>query len=350
MMKRFALILQALVATISLGAQTPTWGLDFESVFDNREGDGNMTSSKTYFFTRLAPEVGLRLSDESRIAGGVVWYQPIGCEWEGHRISPTLYYRYEGTAWRFSMGMFPRKQLREEMPGFLWSDSMAYHQANIRGALVQYVDGRSFMDAYLDWRGMQTRSQREAFNIVAHAQWHPRPGDFFVGAHAMMNHLARRAEDPDDQDGVVDNFVFNPYVGIDLGRRAVAMDSLMIRGGAVVNVDRDRKFDNRWRVPVGGWLEVMARYRWLGVKNTLYAGGKLFPHYSTYGPLLYQGEPYFQSSFYNRTDLYLYILSRREVNLTAALDFNAAKGSFEFYQRLILTVSLDALTFRRKTR
>ncbi len=345
-MKPRLLLSLFMLCAIGGRAVTPTWGIDFLSVFDNSEGDGKYTDSKTYFFTRLAPEAGLRLSEKSRIAGGVVWFQPIGCEWEGRRVSPTLYYRFESPSWRFSMGMFPRGQLREEMPGFLWSDHMSYYQSNIRGALVQYVTERGFFDAYIDWRGMQTEKQREAFAIVAHGRWQPKDGPFFTGVHLMMNHLARRKNDAENLDGVVDNFLANPYIGLDLTGKT-AMDSLQIRAGAIIGLDRDRKFDQSWRTPAGGWLEVLARWRWLGVKNSLYAGGALYPLYERYNSLLYQGEPDFQSKLYNRTDIYLYILRRGGINLTGALDFHITSGGFEFNQRLMLTISLDALSFKK---
>lgn len=101
-----------------------TWSVDFGSVFDNREGDNSVTETKTYLFTNLAPEIGVRFTREDRIAGGVVWNQPVGNEWEGYRVSPTLYYRHEGRRWSLSMGIFPRTQLRQPLPGFLWCDSL----------------------------------------------------------------------------------------------------------------------------------------------------------------------------------------------------------------------------------
>ena len=71
-------------------ALAPTWSIDFDAVFDNREGDHTYTDTKTFFFTNLAPEVGLKFTKSDRIAGGVVWNQPIGNEWDGYKISPTL--------------------------------------------------------------------------------------------------------------------------------------------------------------------------------------------------------------------------------------------------------------------
>lgn len=365
-------IIAILVATISLGAFPVaksvdfTWDVDFTSVFDNREGDKDITAAKTWFFTRLAPEVGLRFSKEDRIAGGVVWYQPIGCEWEGHRVSPTLYYRHEGSRWRFSMGMFPRKQLVEEMPGFLWSDSLSYCQNNIRGVLVQYVSPKGYFDAYVDWRGMQTRSQREAFNVVFHGQFSPKGNWLNFGAYAQMNHYALQKDPPATQH-IVDNFLVNPYIGADLGRR-VGTDSLTVRAGLLMTVERNRGVPGGgWETPAGFYLEAVGEWRWFGVKNTLYAGRPLFPSYdfpspgflddkaphatedeiaanpvvwSPMGPGLYQGEPFYKKRFYDRLNVYAYLLRRKHVSLTASLDFNFTPSSFIFYQRLMLRVYL----------
>jgi len=344
----------------------PTWEIDFSSVFDNREGDHDVTATKTYFFTNLAPEIGLKFNTEDRIAAGVVWFQPIGCQWEGHRISPTLYYRHEGRRWRFSMGMFPRKQLTEEMPGFLWSDSLSYCQNNIRGAMVQYVAPKGYFDAYVDWRGMQTESQREAFNIVFHGQMSPTGNWFNFGGYAQMNHYALQKNPPADQH-IVDNFLVNPYVGADLGRIA-GTDTLSVRAGLLMTLERNRaKPDGGWDTPTGFYLEAIWQWRRFGAKNTLYVGKPLFPSYnypspefldnnaphsteediatnpviwSPIGPGLYQGEPFYQKCFYDRLDIYAYIIRRKHVSLMASLDFNFTPSSFIFYQRLMLRVTL----------
>ncbi|MDE6633179.1 MAG: hypothetical protein K2K23_09295, partial [Muribaculaceae bacterium] len=108
-----------LSATSGLLAQRPDlyWSVDMSAVFDNREGDTKYAPAKTFFQTQLSPEIGISLYDDRhRIAAGAVWTQPIGCEWEGHRISPTVYYRYQSKGIRFAMGMFGRDQRYAEMP------------------------------------------------------------------------------------------------------------------------------------------------------------------------------------------------------------------------------------------
>ena len=85
------------MAALTVMAQKPcpVWSVDFKTIFDNREGDAVYNEAQTFFMTQLAPEIGLSIDNgRHTVTGGVVWTQPIGCEWDGHKISPTLYYRY----------------------------------------------------------------------------------------------------------------------------------------------------------------------------------------------------------------------------------------------------------------
>ena len=319
------------------------WNVDFNTVFDNREGDNTYTSTETYFKTRLAPEIGISMLDGAHvIAGGAVWNQPIGSEWDGHKISPTLYYRYSSERWRMSFGMFPRTHLVRMLPNYVWNDSSYYWQANVRGLAVQYLRREGYFEAVVDWRSMQSETQREAFNIIASGEWKPRRGLFLVGGLAMMNHLALQKNAPADQH-IVDNIVVNPYVGIDASHRT-ALDSLSVRAGMLMGITRNREFD-KWEAPAGLWLDVAARWRWLGVKNTLFTGKAIYPYYSTFGPVLNQGEAYYASKFYNRTDVSATILNNSFMNLEASLVFNLAEDNFTFYQRLLLRVYIDRDTW-----
>ena len=328
----------AIAGTTAAEGVEPTWSVDFGSTFDNREGDHTYAATKTFFFTNLAAEGGLRFTDADRLSAGAVWNQPIGNDVGGATVRPTLYYRHTSRLWSLSLGMFPRTQLRQQLPNFMWSDSLTYFQHNIRGALVQYHSDRAFIDFYLDWKQHQTDTKREQFNITFHGEWHPRGGKLLVGGHLMMNHYALTRNAPDDMH-IVDNFMANPYVGMDFSR-ATALDSLAIKVGAVATIERNRGNDLGWQMPAGLWVEAIGEWRWLGVKNTFYAGGRLMPSYGEFGASLYQGEPYYQSKIYNRTDVYARIIHNRWVELQASLDFNFAQGSFIFYQRLSVRVYL----------
>ncbi|MDD2960552.1 MAG: hypothetical protein PHR45_00510 [Muribaculaceae bacterium] len=320
-------------------SQELAWSVDFNTIFDNREGDDKFTDTKTFFQTRLAPEIGISLKGNShRIAAGAVWTQPIGSEWNGYKISPTLYYRYTSPVWKFSFGMFPRTQLIQTSQNFIISDSLSYNQANIRGAMVQYTRENGFFEAYIDWRGMQSETQREAFSILFHGEWNKKHKVLIAGGTAMMNHLAKQKNPPEGQS-LVDNIIVNPYLGLNLAK-VTPLDSFTIKAGALLSINRDRSYD-KWDIPCGLWVDLTAEWKFLGLKNTLYTGGKLYPYYNKFGSILDMGEPYYQSSFYNRTSVYAYIMRNWFMNLEASLDFNIAKDNFTFYQRLLLRVFID---------
>lgn len=317
------------------------YGGEFGAVFDNREGKGVYTPAKTYFMTQLAPEIGFSLDrGRHKVMGGAVWTQPIGCEWEGRRVSPTLYYRYTGPRVRASFGMFPRTQLIEELPEYLVSDSTRYFQHNLRGAMIQYVGREGFFEAVCDWRGMQSRTRREAFALIAQGCW--QRNLLRVGGTAMLNHLAL-AKGAKDQH-VNDNLIANPYVGVDfmpLLAPALRFKALGLQVGPIASLTRDRG-DMKWLPSVG--VRAVADVRWwrLGLRNVLsYTNKPLFPLYDRYSNLLNEGEPYYASKFYNRTELSGQLVGYRDVvSLRASLDFHVARREFMFYQRLILTVKI----------
>ena len=336
-------VLFLLSALSGLYAQRPDlyWSVDMSAVFDNREGDTQHASAKTFFQTQLSPEIGISVyGDRHRIAAGVVWTQPIGCEWEGHRISPTVYYRYQSKGLRFAMGMFGRDQLYAEMPNYIWNDSVKYSQRNIRGAMIGYRNEKGYLQAFIDWRGMQTEKQREAFNIIASGERLHADGKFLWGGLAMMNHLALDKSGNTDQY-VIDNLLYNPYVGIDIDKIASSshLDSCTLRVGILGDLTRDRG-DRQWRTPFGLWADFDISWKFLELKNTFYAGGKLYPLYGKYNYILDQGEPYYAASLYNRTSASIIFLKRKFMTLKASLDFNIAPSHFNFYQRVLLSFSI----------
>ncbi|MDE7442867.1 MAG: hypothetical protein K2M65_01745, partial [Muribaculaceae bacterium] len=106
--------------------------------------------------------------------------------------------------------------------------------------------------------------------------------------------------------------------------------------------------DSDWKTPAGIWADMCVQWRWLGVKNTFYGGGRLYPLYSKFGALLDQGEPYYASKYYNRTSVYATLMNNSFMNLRASLDFNVTENNFNFYQKLILRVYIDSNFSRAK--
>lgn len=314
---------------------------EMNAIFDNREGKGKYTPAMTYFLTRLAPEVGFSVdSGVHRVMAGVVWTQPIGCEWDGNRVVPTVYYRYTRAHVSGSLGMFPRTQLKEAFPEYLVSDSTRYFQHNLRGALIQYADDRGFFEAVCDWRGMQSRTRREAFAIIAQGRWQNKIWQ--VGGTGMLNHLALAKDAPGQH--VNDNIIINPYFGVDFMpviAPAARFHSLYFQVGPIVSLTRDRA-DMQWITSAGVRAVVNAEWWRLRLRNVFSMTNKpLFPLFDRHSILLNEGEPYYASKYYNRTELSGLLCSYRNiVSLNASLDFHVAQSEFMFYQRLILTVKI----------
>ncbi len=347
-MRRFIVTLLAGVATtMCIVAQQLTWSVDFNTFFDNREGDDLYTPAETIFKTRLAPEIGIAFLDGMhRISGGVSWIQPVGNEWKDYKICPTLYYRYQSPTWRFTFGMLPRTLLIDHLPNALWSDKIAYNEPNIRGVLVQYVRRQGYAEFFLDWRSLQSENRREAFNVNFNGMWSPRNGMLMLGGHAMLNHFAKQKNPPEGQ-GIVDNIIMNPLVGVNLTKHT-PLDSFTIKGGLLAGIYRDRGGDDKWTSKCGANVELVAEWKFLGLKNTLYAGKSLFQLYGKYGEPLDMGEPYYQANWYNRTNVYAYIFRNPFVNLEASLNFHLTKDAFGFQQQLLLRVYIDNYLWKSK--
>ncbi|MBE6309758.1 MAG: hypothetical protein E7080_01725 [Bacteroidales bacterium] len=336
--KRFGiLLLLCIVGAAMAVAQGVTWSVDLNTIFDNREGDDYYSSDGTIFLTRVSPEVGLAFQDKHKIAAGVSWIQPCGDDWKNHKVLPTVYYRYDSGEWRASFGIFPRSQFVNPLPTFLLSDSIAYNEPNVRGLLIQYVKPRGYAELSLDWRSQQSETRREAFNINFNGEWNPR-GALLVGGYAQVNHLAKRKNAPEGE-GVNDDIMANPYVGLNLSR-CTALDSLQVKAGALVSLQRSRAAGG-WQNRAGLLVNAVAEKKRISVEETFFVGKGVMPLYPYFGTLLNMGDPYFQAPMYSRTDVNFHFIRNRFVNLEASLVFHYTKEAFGFWQQLKLRVFVD---------
>lgn len=329
-------------------AQEFEWSVDANVLLQNREGGNELLPDQTIIFSRLNPEIGVSfLEGRHAVMGGMSWYQPMNDRWKDGKVVPTLYYKYNDSKWRFAFGMVPRSILIDRPERFLWSDSMNFHQPNTRGAILQYVSPQGHFEALFDWRQMQSEERREAFNLFAHTRWHVGSKRMaVVGATAQYNHIAKHKNAPEDE-GVIDDGTIYPFVGLDLSRHAGPLDSLSITAGAILQLQRSRS-EEKWRTPCAFNAQVIARWRWLELEQTVTAGKPLFPLYDTYGSELNMGDAYYNSKLYSRTSLTAHIVQNRFVDLTAGLSFHANKQTTGFWQQLCVRVILDKQLWKHR--
>lgn len=358
------------------------WGVDAETVFDNREGDQTYSPQQTIFFSRLSPSLGVRFgksehekinndgikkkyTDVHKLVAGTHYIQPIGIGYKDNKFVPTAYYtfshmvikeekrdssiiRIDGhtssdfKVWSVSFGMIPRR-LSYRLPEILWSDSMDYYNPNIRGILLQCTKNNlAFHEISLDWRSLQSADQREAFNVNYNVRKYFHRylrgiSPFFIGGNVQLNHLAKRNPAPEGE-GVNDDMFAYPYIGWDFSDKTV-FDRFRIKAGYAVSFDRCRAIGD-WEVDGGLLADLHLLWKKIGIIETLYAGNKQFPLYPMYGSLLNMGDPHYQSSFYSLTSIYSPIVHNRHVSFGAFLDFHVTKEGTSCYQRVVLNVNL----------
>jgi len=342
MLKRLAVILALTLIIPSLAAQEVEWSVDANIMLNNREGgdDENYLPDQTIVFTRLAPEVGISMLDGDHVLkAGVVWYQPIIDDLRGYKVLPTLYYRYNNDdGWHVTAGLMPRSLMVERLPRYMLSDSLNYCQPNLRGIMAQLIQPSGYAEAVVDWRQMQTEHQREAFTAIINTDWRL-AGPFGLGGHLQYSHLAKSISHAEGEF-VNDDLLINPLLSLDFSHRT-ALDSLRFTAGAVIAMERNRG-DNQWRNRGGFVATATARWRWLQVDESFFAGKDLMPLYPQYGCKLNLGDPYYRSKVYSRTDLTAHIVNNRFVDLTTSLMLHVTDKITGFWQQVSCRFYIDS--------
>jgi len=336
----FAILLLLILDSGHAAAQEVEWSIDASTVINNREGgNDDFTPDQTFMFTRLAPELGISmLEGEHQLKAGVVWYQPMIDDLSGYKVLPTLYYRYNNdNGWHLTAGLMPRSLMVQRSPRYLWSDSLNYVQPNLRGIMAQLIKQAGFVEAAVDWRQMQTLHQREAFTVMVNTDWQI-AAPIRVGGHLQYSHLAKSISHAPGEY-VNDDLLFNPMAGLDFSQRT-ALDSLRVNAGAIITMQRNRG-DERWRNQAGFIATATARWHWLQLDETFYAGQRLFPLYPLYGSMLNLGDPYFNNKVYSRTDLTAHVVNNRFVDLNLSVMLHATDKTSAFWQQLTCRFYID---------
>lgn len=322
-------------------AQKFVYDIDYLFYFDNREFHSPLSNSQTLMAMRLSPEIGILLNDsakgEHRLMAGVHYWQPLSNQFRDAKFMPTIYYRYQNKGLKLHFGTVPFIKMAEPLSELYLSDSLSYLNPNIQGALIQYTFKAGYIEMQCDWRGLQSKSQREAFRLIFKGKYQYKL--LYLGGIATLNHLANNS-DPVVREGVCDFALANPYIGLNFSN-IIPMDSLTLQAGFQYSLSRDRTAGTTIEA-FGIDADIFLKWKFLGFRNHFYYGQNLFPLYKKYGSLLYQGDPHFQSSLYNRTDFMFFILQKSFVQTYFSWRLLFIKGyRLEHQQLLTLRFNLN---------
>ena len=322
------------------------YDVDFLTYFDNREYKAPYQIPQTIFNFRLSPSVGLRVRDNAagrhELVAGVRYTQRLGGNWKDVQFDPTAYYHYAYKGIDLYMGAIPYQKRLNSLPDWLLYDSISYMHPNIQGAYFSYHDHRGFINAMADWRGAQTATRREMFRVLIDGEFHYK--GLVVGGLAHLNHTAGTAEN--DTLPLYDDLNLGAHIGFD-ATQYVPLDSLAIKVGYIYGFARDR-LHRRTFQPQGFYIELYLNWWFLGLKNTFYYGDNLQPFRSDIGPLMCQGDPFYQSRLYNRLDLFLYLYRSSFVDFYFSYNFHFDNRRIQEQQQLIVRFNLDGLLSRKQ--
>lgn len=307
-------------------AQSLGWNAGFDGFLDNREYY-SIDNPQTIFAARTWGEVGADLDDYHRFRAGLNYLYEFGYDADARLPDVTMYYRYDAERIDFLIGAFPRRDLLSYPMVFL-SDTLNYFRPNIQGTYAGYTWKSGHQSVFIDWTSRQTDDRPERFMFGLSGAVHR--GIFFLEDHFMMSHLAGKGI-PEPGFHLRDNGGFNANLGLNLSEK-VFLDTLVLKAGAMVSLDRIRGVDDGWQTPAGFLGQASARYRWAGVDALYYRGQ---------GHTFFYGDPFYMLENYGRLDLYVMPFQKENISLKINFIMHLAEGRIDYSQQLLLSVRLD---------
>lgn len=359
-MKKF-LPLLLFVLTVPVAAQTavrPEVDLHFHWAMVNNEFDASsqaLAPSLTLAAVRFSPYIGLRFGEHHRLKGGISVIRDFGTPGEPLQTELAVWYQLDRKGLRAAAGIFPRALLQGPYSTAILSDKQRYYDALLEGCLLQWNQDRFGCELALDWNGKKGAERREQFNFITAGQ--ARLNEWLsLQWEGMLHHYACSFK----VQGVVDDILLHPYVGMDWGPRS-GWERLAIEAGVMAGYHCDR-IRGEQHTPIGADIVTELRKWGAGLRNEAYYGGSQAPFYGKadqaglpYADQLYMRNSLWQITpdghpgFYDRCDLYWMPPAGKHVKLRLCFTAHFGHGGFLGHQEILeAVVQLDRLCFKKK--
>ena len=324
------LIAFSILSLISLRGQGQEFkaDLNFDGLFDNREYKGDMLP-QTIYGMRIMPQVGIGYKAHTLMAGfSKIW--EFGAD---DVINPdiVLYYKYGGEKWSTSFGSIPRRNLQRQLPDAFLYDSIAFFEPTIGGTLIQYKGKYWQSELYCNWFSRQTFTNREAFRIV----WDGFVGTGMIGGgwFVAMTHFANTMQ---HNHALYEKFQFNPYLSFDLSKGLESDFKVKADAGMLFSIVHCRAHDF-WYTPMGFLGDIQLGWKRFDIKSTVFAGAPQQPYLNDpeAGLKFHRSDPFYNHSFYNKTEMGIMFISDENVQLGFRWNFHFTPGTPMHNQQLI---------------
>ncbi len=282
--------------SLPISAETLRFDLDFDGLFDNREFKGDM-KPQTIDGMRLTPQIGIESQNSCLMFG-------VSKVWEFGTFNKTapeaiIYFNYNNEKISTYFGAMPRNVLQKQLPDAFLYDSIAFFDNRIEGIILQYESPSFSTEVYCNWFSKQSTTRREAFRIVSDGHI----GKEFIsgGWFLALTHYAKPST---GNYHIYEKCSFNPYIEFNLDRFLPYSYHLNVNAGLMSSFIRSR-IEDSWHSPFGFLGSIDASWKFINLRNTTYAGKaqQEFLHDPMAGVEFHRSDPFYNHSFYNRTDM-----------------------------------------------
>ncbi|MFI3322522.1 MAG: hypothetical protein R3Y50_08370 [Rikenellaceae bacterium] len=355
MQKRTSLLLIlliSLIASIKLYAQDSSgeqsvpkfeYIIDFSANFDNLEASGPYEASRTLFGAKLAPQIGIKVAENSKIMGGIDLIQNFGDSIFPSHIDYTLYYRYDGKKHGALFGSFPRQYSIMSYPRAFFREDYYFYNTNIEGMMFQLKDEDCATSAefFYDWYGLNQTLRIDEFLLVGAIRYKIFDGDRFnIGGDLLLNHFKNDYYLEDSY--LLERFQSDLFISSDLSNFFFKkLDKLELTLSMLTSSEHKRVLETEtsWQHSIGGEIGLNGEYKGFGVQNDLYIGHGQMIYYDQYGTEFYPGSTFYAAKRYNRSNFY-YEWKNRLVTICAQMIFHFTPDRVANQQMITLSVNL----------
>lgn len=288
------------------------YGLDFVFFADNLEDSFPYWDTRTLLQASIFPEIGLHFYGQNLRIGG---YYILNM---GDKLPKSgglsLYYDTKYKNFSGYFGIFPRKYWIGLYPNLYYRKDFLLQNPMTNGMALQYQsDKKDFQAEFIfDWYGGNLQKRIDEFlasGFIQKSFWH---NSFFIGGSFLLYHTKNdEVLNPSSINRdvwLLDRLYYNAFVGVDFSKQLMPyMDSMKFSLGILGSVERKRKhssgldpFSNHIGLDIG----IKAQFKGFGIDNSLYYGQSQMQYFNEYGETLYWGIPFYQSSFYDRAEIY----------------------------------------------
>jgi hypothetical protein len=342
--RRELITLALTMLTFSSGfSQEAFWNARLFSFFDNTEfGRSELKIPQTMAGVLVVPELGLRRDTVHKLHFGASMLHEFGSVNVIDKVYPEAYYSYDRQPVRFLMGAFPREIALDNYPRLFFQDSLSYYRPMMNGMFVEYRRRGGYFNLWLDWTGRQSATVHEAFFIGMSGRYNL--GIFNVKHFGYYYHFAAKLN-PVIEEALHDNGLMLTSAGFDFGDRLLPF-RLEADAGWVFGLERARADNTGWLTFSGIMMNTKAMFRFIGFKNSFYAGNGLMKFYTDHGSDLYWGDPVYRAKISDRADVLIDFMKNKNIDLELTYSFHFLEGRVYNEQMLKLKIDLGG-NFRK---